>query len=97
MNICSTVDIREKEVINLCDGQRLGYVCDFEIDLCDAKIVSLILPAPVGFFGFPKGEALVIPWCRVECVGEDTILVKLDPSDIKPCSCEKKRGGWFCR
>ena len=97
MNICSTVDIREKEVINLCDGARLGYACDFEIDLCDAKLVSLILPAPSGFFGFPKGDAVVIPWCKVECVGEDTILVKIDPNEIRSCSCEKKRGRGICR
>lgn len=89
MNVCSTADIREKEVINLCDGARLGYVCDFEIDLCDAKIVSLILPSCSGLFGFPKGSPIVIPWCRVECVGEDTILVKLEHGD---CSCQKEQG-----
>ncbi len=82
MNVCSTVDLREKEVINLCDGTRLGFVCDFEIDICDAKIVSLIVPPPCGFFGFSKKEPLVIPWCRVECIGEDTILVKLDPKSV---------------
>ncbi len=95
MNVCSTVEIREKEVINLCDGTRLGYACDFEVDLCDAKLVSLILPAPCGFFGFSRGEPLVIPWCCVECVGEDAILVKLDPNT---CSCRKeteKHRKWF--
>ena len=31
MRIC---DLREKEVINICDGERLGFVEDVEFDLC---------------------------------------------------------------
>ena len=33
MNICSTEDIRKKEIINLCDGARLGCATDFEINV----------------------------------------------------------------
>ena len=40
----STCELREKEVINLCDGARLGTPCDFEFDVCDGKITALIVP-----------------------------------------------------
>ena len=36
MKRCSTAQLREKEIINLCDGMRLGYADDFEFDLNDA-------------------------------------------------------------
>lgn len=41
---CCLSDLRYKEVIDQSTGQRLGYVCDAEIDLDDGKIVSLIVP-----------------------------------------------------
>ncbi|MFQ8780910.1 MAG: YlmC/YmxH family sporulation protein [Oscillospiraceae bacterium] len=41
---CCLSDLRYKEVIDLTTGQRLGYVCDAEIDLEQGKIVSLIVP-----------------------------------------------------
>lgn len=91
MKACSTADLREKEVINACDGSRLGYVTDLEIDICDARVLALLLPSEVGFFGFPKGEALVIPWDKIECIGEDTILVKVNAAELCRCSPEKKK------
>lgn len=77
MNVCSTEDIRKKEIINLCDGARLGCATDFEINICDAKINALIVPVG-GWFGLGKNDRIVIPWEKIECIGEDTILVKMD-------------------
>ncbi len=91
MKLCSTADLREKEVINLCDGMRLGYATDFEIEICEARVVSLIIPAETGFFGFPKGDSLVIPWGKIECIGEDTILVKVAPGELMHCQSDKKK------
>ena len=91
MRICSTADLREKEVINLCDGGRLGYVNDFEIEICEARVTALIIPAEIGIFGFPKGESFVIPWDKIECIGEDTILVKVNISELHRCKSEKKK------
>lgn len=92
MNICSTGDIRDKEIINLCDGMRLGYATDFEISVCDARIVSLIVPACGGFLGLSKGEGIVIPWDKIECIGEDTILVKVNTNELSKCCGDKKKG-----
>ena len=36
--------LQEKEVINICDGRRLGCVCDLEMDAISGKICTLIIP-----------------------------------------------------
>ena len=90
MKRCSTADLRKLEIINLCDGTRLGYATDFEINVCDARIVALIVPQSGGFFELSKGEGLVIPWDRIECIGEDTILVKVSPEELRKCGEKDK-------
>ena len=37
-------DLKCKEVINVCDGGRLGCVTDLELDLCTGTILSIIVP-----------------------------------------------------
>jgi len=90
MNVCSTEDIRKKEIINLCDGARLGCATDFEISICDAKILALIIPSG-GWFGFGKGDSIVIPWENIECIGEDTILVKMESVNFKSVNHDKRK------
>ena len=41
MRIC---DLRQKEVINIKDCKRLGYVCDIEFDRKTGCITHLIVP-----------------------------------------------------
>lgn len=92
MNIISTEELRKKEIINLCDGARLGFACDFEFDKCTAQIVALIIENGCGFLGLSTSDNIHIPWCRIECIGEDTILVKLNSEEVKGfCKKRKKR------
>lgn len=90
MNVCSTEDIRKKEIINLCDGARLGCATDFEINVCDAKILALIIPSG-GWFNFGKGDNIIIPWEKIECIGEDTILVKVESLNLKAGNCDRRK------
>lgn len=91
MQKCSTADLRRKEIINLCDGSRLGYACDFEFDICDGKIISIIIVGSGGFFGFCKDDDIVIPWQKIECIGDDTILVRLPQSELECCRVPHKK------
>lgn len=95
MRKISTDDLRQKEIINLCDGAKLGYACDFEFDAVDGHICALIVPRGAGFLGFSRECDLVIPWCKIECIGEDAILVKLPKEDFLSCECKdgRKRKG----
>ncbi len=87
----STADLRRLEIINLCDGARLGYACDFEFDCEDARILALVIPGGSGFFGIGRENTYVIPWNMIECIGEDTILVKLSQKDLSCCVCDREK------
>lgn len=77
---CRLIDLRNKEVINVNDGTRLGYVCDVEIDTDQAKVLSVIIYGRPRLFGLlGKGEDLVIPWEMVQTIGDDTILARYVP------------------
>lgn len=74
MSNASGENIREKEVINACDGRRLGYVADIEFDICDGRITAIIVPVKGGFLGC-GAESIVIPWEKIKKIGVDIILV----------------------
>lgn len=87
----STCELREKEVVNMCDGARLGCPCDFEFNVCDGRITALVVPRAGGFLGLGREEDIIIPWCKIECIGSDAILVKISPEDYKCPDRDKKR------
>ena len=71
-------DLRCKEVINLNTGQRLGFVCDLELNMEDGKLCSLIVPGPYRLGGvLGREDDYVLPWGCIRRVGEDIILADL--------------------
>ena len=68
--------LRRKEVINLCDGCRLGCVGDVEVKLPEGEVRALIVFGPCRFFGlFGRGEDYYIPWECIQKFGDDIILI----------------------
>lgn len=66
-----------KEVVNVCDGCRLGYVADVTVDLKCGRILTLIVPGPCRFCGIlGRHEDYVIPWECIRQIGDDLILVE---------------------
>ncbi len=92
---CRLADMRNKEVINVKDGMRLGCVCDVEIDTCTAKLAAIVIYGRLKCFGLMgREDDIVIRWCDIEVIGEDTILVCCN----NICTRKKKRpffGGVF--
>ena len=77
---CRMVEMRYKEVINICDGCRLGYVGDVEVDLESGQVRSLVVPGRRRLFGLlGREEDRYIPWSSVRRFGEDIILVEQEP------------------
>ena len=91
MERLSTCQLREKQVVNVYDGTVLGYPSDFELDIREGRITALVLHISSGFLGFFSREELVIPWCMVECIGEDAILVRLNDDGYRRQREEKKK------
>lgn len=77
-------DFKQKEVINISDGRRLGFVDDVEIDVDTGKIDAIILPGAGRLFGLlGKENEFIIPWDKIVKIGEDIILVDLDERTIR--------------
>ena len=71
------IKLRNKEVINIYDGVRMGFVYDVELDLESGKICSIIIPRKTGFFGlFCHNDEYVIPWSKITKIGDDIIFVE---------------------
>ena len=79
MSITSLSELKQKEVINLCDGARLGRICDLEIDAECGVIVSIVVPGPPRFWGLIKSdEEIVIPYANIRKIGEDVLLIDVN-------------------
>ena len=86
-------DLRCKEVINTCDGARLGFVSDVVIDVVTGKIISLVVPGPCRVLGvFGRDDGLLIPWNCIKRIGEDIILVDIVLDQVR---APRPRKGFF--
>ena len=86
--ICSFTSLRNKEVVNLKSGLKIGYVDDIEIDTMTGSVVSLVVFGKVRAFGIMGRDEDIIIKCKdIELIGEDTILVRFDNDAV----CTKSR------
>ncbi len=86
-------DLRCKEVINVCDGLRLGFVSDVEVSVPDGQVVALVVPGPCRVLGvLGRKDDFVIPWHCIRRMGEDIILVELEPDR---CRVPKPKPKWL--
>ena len=75
--------LRQKEVVNIMDGSRLGIICDLLVDECTGKICAIIVPGPSRFSFLFKGDRdSVIPFKNIVKIGEDVILVEVDCNSV---------------
>ena len=73
------LDFKHKEVINITDGRRLGYVQDVCANLETGMITAIIVPGSSNKFlsFFSSSNDIVIRWEDIRCIGEDLILVEI--------------------
>ena len=70
-------ELRDKEIIDVADGGRYGYVGDVEVDLESGRVLALVVPGRLRLFGLlGREEDRVFPWESVRRFGEDIILVE---------------------
>ncbi|NLX90081.1 MAG: YlmC/YmxH family sporulation protein [Firmicutes bacterium] len=69
-------ELRDRDVVNVNDGKRLGVINDLDIDIENGKIKAIIVPGTGGFMGvLGRKQDLTIPWEKIVKIGVDTILV----------------------
>lgn len=72
------LDFKHKEVININDAKRLGFVQDVCADLQTGSITSIIVPGEKKIKSmFTNVDDIVIPWANIKCIGDDIILVDI--------------------
>ena len=73
-------EIRQKDVVNIRDGRRLGKPIDLVLN-DNACVEALVVPGRSGgLLGAirPDREGIAIPWSQVRRIGDDVILVEAD-------------------
>lgn len=72
------LDFKHKEVINIKDGKRLGFVQDVCADLESGMITSIIVLGNNKILNmFSGSNEIVIEWSNIKCIGDDVILVEI--------------------
>lgn len=83
MNELTFCELREKEIVNVADGRRLGRISDLALS-CNGRVVGIIAPggrSPLK--SFSRKDAIFIPWQHIEKIGDDVIMVNL-PANAFP-------------
>ena len=76
MRLC---ELRQREVINCRDGERLGYVCDIVFDIHTCILKAIVIPGPCTLFGIlGRDHEYVIDVSCIRQIGPDVILVDVD-------------------
>lgn len=83
-------DIMDKEIINIKNGKKMGFITDIDIDVNEGRVVSFSTTGEenTGFFS-RNMDMDVIFWNDIFKIGCDTIMVnigsekKLDIDKIK--------------
>lgn len=73
------LDFKHKEVINIKDARRLGYVQDVCADLETGRITAIIVPGGTNKIAnfFSSVNDIVIKWEDIRSIGDDLILVEI--------------------
>ena len=83
-----------KEVICICDGRRLGYISDVQVEVPEGIIRAIVVPGPCKFLGlWGQQDEYCIPWCCVKKIGPDIVLVDAKPEECKVA--KPKRHGFL--
>lgn len=74
----------KKEVVNLADGRRLGFLCDADVNLDTGRVEAIVVSvAGKVLVGSAKFQELVIPYEKIKKIGEDIILVNVEERYLK--------------
>ena len=73
-------DIMEKEIINVKNGKKLGFITDIDLDIENGKVSSFSITGASGSF-FSRGVDIeAVFWKDILRIGYDSILVNIGSS-----------------
>lgn len=69
-------ELKNKEIINLFDGKKLGHVVDVLFDSINGKVSGIVVPGERKIFR--KNEEIFIPLEKVRKIGDDVVLIRYE-------------------
>ena len=83
-------ELRCKEVINIENGVRLGFVDDVTFDADTGQLLNISILGPGRILGiFAREDDYVIEWKNISKIGDDTVLVSYE---MPPRAANNKQG-----
>ncbi len=77
MEVCFS-DLKEKEIVNIFDGKKLGRIIDILFDASSGVVRGIVVPGDRKLFR--KNDDIFVPLERLKKIGDDVILVSLHSS-----------------
>lgn len=72
-------ELRQKEIINIKTGKRLGNIIDYDIDLRSGRITGVSVPVQGKFSILSKNEQdIFVAWEKIKKIGDDVILIETE-------------------
>ena len=72
-------EIRQKEVINIKTGKRLGNIIDYDIDLRSGRVTGVSVPVQGKFSILSKNDQdIFVAWEKIKKIGDDVILIETE-------------------
>lgn len=72
-------ELRQKEVINIKTGKRLGNIIDYDIDIRSGRIIGVSVPVQGRFSILSKNDQdIFVAWEKIKKIGDDVILIEND-------------------
>ena len=68
-------ELKEKEIVNVYDGKKLGRIIDILFDNSTGVVKGVIVPGEKKLFR--KSEDVFVPLTKIKKIGNDVILVVL--------------------
>lgn len=77
--IARIAELKDKQVVSIKDASVVGFVSDIEFDTDSGFLTSVVISGKnrgISFLG--RGEDIVIPWDKIEVIGNDSILISME-------------------
>lgn len=72
-------ELRQKEIINIKTGKRLGNIIDYDIDLRSGRITGVSVPVQGKFSILSKNDQdIFVAWEKIKKIGDDVILIETE-------------------
>lgn len=76
---CRIAQLRNKEVINVRNGVRIGFIGDVEVDTQTGRLTAVVVYGRLRFFGLLGREPdIVVSWKDITLLGDDAVLVQYE-------------------